>query len=116
MRNPAPDALTTNTSLVIGALVGALHYAVFHLVYQYAEIYDEFGGELPAITRMLIESPIYYWIFPVLVTIALLVHHAGYLSRSFVLLFSSIGSGISTALCVLGLYLPILQLGSVVSP
>lgn len=104
-----------NASLALSAIVGVLHYAVFRLVHQYADIYDEFDGDLPPITRLLVDSPIYYWTFPVLVAVALLIHHAGFASRAFTVAFSSIGTAVSTLLCVLGLYLPILQLGSLVS-
>ena len=112
--DPAPDRLTLFVSLALTLIVAALHYIAFLLIHRYAGIYAEFDGELPGITRMMIDSPLYYWIFPVLVAVAIAIHNAGYISRRLTLLFTTIGTGVSTALCVFALYLPILQLGSMV--
>ncbi len=114
MREPTADTLALGTSLALALIVSALHYAVFRLIYRFADIYQEFDGDLPGITRLLLESPIIYWIWPVLVTVCLLLHHAGQVSRRLALGFATIGTGVTTFLCVVALYLPYFQLGSLV--
>ncbi|MEM8501401.1 MAG: hypothetical protein AAF542_25555 [Pseudomonadota bacterium] len=95
-------------------MVGVLHYFIARAVNNFAEVFDEFGAQLPWITNLLVEGSLYYWIVPVTVGLYFLAHHFGYFSRSVTYLISSLTTIASIIVCVFALYLPIFQLGAVV--
>lgn len=108
------DILPIGVSVVIALIVGVLHYAIFRLTFRFVEIYEGAGAELPLITRFLTDSPLFYWITPIVVSVSFILHQSGKLSAASVLIISVLGTVVSTVICVAGLYLPIFHLGSVV--
>ena len=81
---------------------------------NFVEVFEGFGAELPILTQMLIH-PAYYWSIPILTGCVFLIHRAGLLTRSQTVFLSTGISLGSIPLCIIGFYLPIFQLGSVVT-
>lgn len=102
-----------NVSVVIAVIVGILHYAISGIPHQFEAVYSGFGAELPWITSFLIDSPVYFWVEPVVVAVGLLLHHSGHIGRVPIILVSVLGTLASYTVLMLGLYYPIFLLGSV---
>lgn len=76
-------------------VVVAVHSVLFRVAIRFAMAFESVDSELPMLTRLLVEGPGYFWVLPVLVTAGLVAHHAAYLSRQALFLFSSIGTAVS---------------------
>ena len=116
---PPADQKHTGLSLYgstsIGVIVGVLHYMMTRIAHQFESVFEGFGADLPVLTQFLLPGSLYYWIVPLAVVITLAGHQLGHVSRRVTLLMSSIATVTSMIVSTLGLYLPIFQLGAVVT-
>lgn len=108
--------LSIYTSIAFTLIVAWVHYFLSSKVAsQFEDVFDGFGAELPWLTNLMLPDAPYYWLAPIIIVLLHIAHHSGYLSRPMVLLASSVGTVASIVLCLIGLYLPIFQLGAVVA-
>jgi len=109
------NTLSIYSSASFTIVVGAIHYSLSRVATQFNDVFEGFGADLPWLTNIMLPDSLYYWLVPLSFGICYIVHHLGFLSRPAVLLVSSVGTILSISLCIVGLYLPIFQLGAVVS-
>ena len=106
--------LSTYTSTAFTFVSAVLHYVMYTVSLQFADVFAGFEAELPVLTQLLIH-PVYYWLIPILSGVAFFVHRLGFITKKQTVL---LGTGLtlgSIPLCIIGFYLPIFQLGSVVT-
>jgi type II secretory pathway component PulF len=109
------DSLSIYTSTTFTLIIAVLHALLSRVALQFNEVFDGFGAELPWLTKLMLSGSIYYWLMPMLFGLCFVVHHLGYINRAMVLFITSVGTIASMGLSVVGLYLPIFQLGAVVA-
>lgn len=108
--------LSPYSSSSVTLIVSALHYVLSITANRLAQMFEGNGAELPWLTQFLIKDSVFYWIVPALIIAGFVAHHLGYLSRGSILLMSSVGTIFSIVISVIGLYLPLFQLGGLVQP
>ena len=111
---PVTNHLSFYTSTGFTLITAAVHYVMYRVSLEFLDVFEGFGAELPTLTQILIH-PGYYWSVPILTGCAFLAHQMGYLGKVQTVLFGSALSLGSIPLCIIGFYLPIFQMGSVVT-
>ena len=112
---PPANPLSIYSSTAVSTIVAIAHFGLSRAAAQFADVFEDFGAELPMLTRLVTNDSLYYWVVPLGIALCFVAHHQGYLTRSQTLFISSAATIASIILCVVGLYLPIFQLGSVVN-
>ena len=95
-------------------VIGILHYFISIQANKFADVFDEFGTELPWITSFIVYNPVYYWGIPILAALFFIAHHMRIISRATVILATSLITLASIIFTIIAVYLPIFKLGTVV--
>jgi len=112
MRNPANTLL-----LVIGIAVAIVGVIVANLLPRlYTDMFESFGAELPALTRLFVHGGGFLWVLPLLVPVLssfVRVRTPDDKRRGIVALLLGVAVGFATPMvCVLSMYLPIFGLAA----
>jgi type II secretory pathway component PulF len=82
---------------------------------QFDQVFEGFAAELPFLTKLMLPGSIYFWLIPGIVILLAALNSLEVIQRSVVIALTAALSITSIGLYVVGLYLPIFQLGAVVS-
>ena len=101
--------------IVITVITCILHVWLLNVSKRFIEVFEGFGAELPMLTKLFLPGSVMYYLLPAAAIIALLGHPLGMRSAKTAFSLISISSGLFIPAFIIAMYLPIFQLGSVVS-
>ena len=115
MPDRSPPGFPVYASTSIGLVIAMLHYGMSLTAEQLADAFADADAALPLLTQALLPGSAYYWLLPVTIVAVLIAHHTNRLSRR---VTTCACAGITIAsmlLYVVGLYLPVVRLGTLVA-
>jgi len=103
-----------NSTLVVSTVCLA-HFALSRVAVHFEAIFEGFGNQLPLVSQLILPGSVFYWFAPACTILAAVAERSGRITKSHVGL---IGGGLTILdciVCIFGIYLPIFQLGTVIS-
>ena len=101
--------------IVITVITCILHVWLLNVSKKFIDVFEGFGAELPMLTKLFLPGSFIYYLLPAAAVIALLGHLLGMRSAKTAFSLISISTGLFIPAFIIAMYLPIFQLGSVVS-
>ena len=102
----------SSTALVV--IVALVHYLLTKPAKLIREFLTDSGADLPLLTKMMFPDSAYYWIIPGIALLMVILNVFKLVSKRAAISVSGLLTVASIILFIVGLYLPIYQLGSVV--
>lgn len=103
------------SSTAVVVIVGAVHYFLSQSAIEFEAVFKGFGTELPFVTQLMLPGSIYFWAMPGIALATVVLHQLKVVDKDTVVILSTLMTFASIGLFIIGMYLPIIQLGGAVS-
>ena len=112
--NSVQQSLSMYSSTAMVVIVALVHYLLTKPAKFIREFLTDSGADLPLLTKMMFPDSAYYWIIPGIALLMVVLNVLKLVSKRAAISVSGLLTVVSIILFIVGLYLPMYQLGSVV--
>jgi type II secretory pathway component PulF len=102
-------------SVVITIITCGLHIWLLYVAKEFTDVFKDFGAELPFYTTLFLPGSSIYYLLPLGAIIVLIGQHLRLFPTKLAFSVIGISTGLFTPAFIIAMYLPIFQLGAVVT-